>query len=276
MLKVFSSCLLILLLITASAMSKPVYDFKLQDFDGSTVQLSDFKGKVVLLDFWASWCAPCKRAFPYLVSLNKKYGDDDFLLVGVNVDRKVDLPKFKKLLDYFKVDYLNVVGTNIGVRYGVSALPTTILLNPAMEEEARFIGLTRQSEKKLENKIQELLYKKEQPVYICLDYFKVFGDNVDSELGDDIRRSLFKSLNDYNPKFRINFSVPGDTSNTKCHYSLSGSLSANAGKGRLVVTVYDGENGLELDNASEFGKLETINAMVDVLVSRIGPKLVNK
>lgn len=63
-------------------------DFEGKTTDGKTLKLSDFKGKVVLLDFWASWCGPCRKEFPYLIELSSKYKDKDFVVLAINIDRE--------------------------------------------------------------------------------------------------------------------------------------------------------------------------------------------
>ncbi len=144
---------------TESASGNQVHDFTLKDFNGNEFTLSSLKGKPVLLDFWASWCPPCKKAMPFLASLDKKYRDQGFVLIGVNLDRNVDIPAFRQLLDKYDVEYKNVValGSNVPGEYGVTAMPTTVLINPEFEEVMRFVGLNPSAEKQLEEKIKELL-----------------------------------------------------------------------------------------------------------------------
>ncbi|MBT7787576.1 MAG: redoxin domain-containing protein [Calditrichaeota bacterium] len=73
-------------------------EFSLKDMDGNQVKLSDYKGKVVILDFWATWCPPCVKEIPHFNDLAKKYGKDGLVVLGVSVDRGgIDaVKKFKK------------------------------------------------------------------------------------------------------------------------------------------------------------------------------------
>jgi peroxiredoxin len=66
------------------------YDFVLKDMNGGDVRLSDYEGKVLLLDFWATWCAPCKIEIPGFIELYDKYRDQGFEVVGISVDAPVD------------------------------------------------------------------------------------------------------------------------------------------------------------------------------------------
>lgn len=62
--------------------------FSTQDIDGKEITLSDYRGKVVLLDFWASWCMPCREEFPFLVKFYRKHQKEDFIILAVNIDDK--------------------------------------------------------------------------------------------------------------------------------------------------------------------------------------------
>lgn len=78
----------------------PAPDFKLEDISGKTLSLSDVKGKVVLVDFWATWCSPCLMSIPELVDLQGKYKSKGLVIVGINVDdekvSKAELLAFKQ------------------------------------------------------------------------------------------------------------------------------------------------------------------------------------
>jgi len=68
-------------------------DFSFKDITGKKVSLSDFKGKVILLDFWATWCVPCKQEIPGFIELQKKYGDRGLQIVGLSVDDSLNVAK---------------------------------------------------------------------------------------------------------------------------------------------------------------------------------------
>src|SRR4051812_34019602 len=78
-------------------------DFTLKDADGKDLHLSDYKGKVILLDFWATWCGPCKYEIPAFVELQERYGSQGLQVIGVSVDDTAEkLPPFVK---QFKMNY---------------------------------------------------------------------------------------------------------------------------------------------------------------------------
>src|ERR1051326_250236 len=74
------------LAIKKEGVRKNAPDFELIDQNGKTVHLSDYKGKVVLIDFWATWCVPCKAEIPWLIELHKKYGPEGLVLLGISMD----------------------------------------------------------------------------------------------------------------------------------------------------------------------------------------------
>jgi thiol-disulfide isomerase/thioredoxin len=82
-------------------------DFTLQDLNGADVALASFKGKVILLNFWATWCGPCKAEIPELVELQQQY-KDDLVVLGVSVDDPVE--KLRPYADEYKMNYPVLVG----------------------------------------------------------------------------------------------------------------------------------------------------------------------
>jgi thiol-disulfide isomerase/thioredoxin len=91
------------------AKAKPAnFDFVLKDMNGHDVNFADFKGKVVLLNFWATWCGPCKYEIPMFVELQKKYEGKGVAFLGLSVDDTVD--KLKPFADEYKINYPILMG----------------------------------------------------------------------------------------------------------------------------------------------------------------------
>lgn len=106
---------------------KPAPAFTLKTFDGRAVSLADFKGKVVLLDFWGTFCMPCVKALPELQALHTKFGDRGFAVVGVTVDDRAKL--VDKATKSAKVTYPIVQSTPaVWSAYKVNALPSLVLV----------------------------------------------------------------------------------------------------------------------------------------------------
>lgn len=105
-------------------------NFTLKDVAGRPVKLADFKGKVVLLNFWATWCVPCRAEIPELVDLQSAYGNDGLQVIGVSVDDPAD--KIRPFVDKYKINYpvLQALG-NDGIldTYGpMVVVPWTIVI----------------------------------------------------------------------------------------------------------------------------------------------------
>ncbi len=104
-------------------------DFTLKSNSGNNLKLSDYRGQVVLLNFWASWCAPCRQEMPLLDKIQKKYSKLGFTILGVNVEE--DSQAAKSMLRDLKVSFPILFDTNnIASRaYKVSAMPTTVMID---------------------------------------------------------------------------------------------------------------------------------------------------
>jgi thiol-disulfide isomerase/thioredoxin len=103
--------------------------FVLNDTAGHTVSLSQFKGKVVLLDFWATWCGPCRLSMPALEKLHEEYGPKGLQVLGINIDE--DPSGVAQFAHDIGVSYPVLLGGSTGVdnRYGVSGIPAFLLLD---------------------------------------------------------------------------------------------------------------------------------------------------
>ena len=122
--------------------AQPVSDVTFTDPDGGTFQLSDFKGKHVLVNFWATWCAPCRKEMPMLSELQTEYGGDAFEVVTIATGRN-ELAAIRRFFDEVGVDNLPLYldpRSALGRDMGVLGLPITLILDPEGQEIARMRG----------------------------------------------------------------------------------------------------------------------------------------
>ena len=134
----------------------PAPEFALKDADGKTVRLEEYKGKVVLLDFFATWCGPCKIEIPWFMEWERKHKDKGFSVLGVSMDDE-GWEVVKPFLADLKVNYRVVIGNDSTAQLygGVDALPTTFLIDRNGKIAAVHIGLA--SKKAFEDGIEQLL-----------------------------------------------------------------------------------------------------------------------
>jgi len=131
-------------------------DFALESLDGKTVHLSEFRGKAVLLNFWATWCQPCKIEMPWFEQLQKQSGPEGLQVIGVAMDDagKEDIAKFAKNL---RIDYPILIGReNVGEAYGgVQFLPATFYVDRDGKVVDKVFGLKGRDE--IEGNIKKAL-----------------------------------------------------------------------------------------------------------------------
>jgi len=135
---------------------KPAPDFALKDVNGQTVTLSDYKGKVVLLDFWATWCGPCQVEIPWFKEFERQNKDKGFAVLGVAMDDE-GWDVVKPFAQHMGINYRLVIGSDtVAQMYGgVDALPTTFLIDREGRIASIHIGLSGRRD--FEDGIQELL-----------------------------------------------------------------------------------------------------------------------
>jgi thiol-disulfide isomerase/thioredoxin len=130
-------------------------DFAAKDLQGTEKHLSDFKGKYVLLDFWASWCGPCRKESPHLVESYAKFRDKQFEILSFSVDKEAE--DWKKAVEKDQYTWTNLRDVqdptmSVAKLYGITSIPTNYLLDPS----GKIIALNLRGEE-LEKKLTEIL-----------------------------------------------------------------------------------------------------------------------
>jgi peroxiredoxin len=122
---------------------KTAPEFALKDANGQTAHLADYKGKVVLLDFWATWCGPCKIEIPWFMEFEQQFKDRGFAVVGVSMDED-GWAAVKPYLMKMRLNYRILLGNDqVGTLYGgVDSLPTTFLIDRQGKIASVHIGVS--------------------------------------------------------------------------------------------------------------------------------------
>jgi thiol-disulfide isomerase/thioredoxin len=139
----------------ADSMRRPAPNFSLSDSNEAPVKLSDYKGRVVLLDFWATWCHGCKTEIPWYMEFQKKYKDKGLSVIGVSMDDD-GWKTVKPFIEQNKMNYAVVIGNkDLAKLYAVDNLPVTLLIDRTGNIAVSHVGMVDKAA--FENQIRALL-----------------------------------------------------------------------------------------------------------------------
>ncbi len=141
----------------SASVARPAPDFTLPTWDGGSVTLAELRGKVVYLDFWASWCAPCRRSFPWLNRLHVQYQPHGLEIVAVNIDRRREAAArfLEKTPALFRIAL--DPDSRVADRYGVEFMPSAYLINRQGHIIARHFGFREADKARWQAKVTAAL-----------------------------------------------------------------------------------------------------------------------
>jgi len=135
-------------------------DFSVKTLDGQGITLSALRGKVILIDFWATWCGPCRESIPHLVHLRNTYQGKGFEVIGLSED-KGDVETVRNFVKSLDIPYpIAMSPQDVSRSYGVSALPTAFLIDREGKIQQKMLGFSPAIAKQMTSKIEELLSQK--------------------------------------------------------------------------------------------------------------------
>lgn len=137
----------------AKKIGKPFEDFKVKDLNNKELTLSSYKGKIVLIDFWATWCGPCMKEMPNVIETYKKFHSQGFEIIGISLDQ--DETKLKKVLKDKEMTWRQYFdgkgwGNLLAKKYGIQSIPATYLIGP----DGKIIGVNLRK-KSLERAVEK-------------------------------------------------------------------------------------------------------------------------
>jgi cytochrome c biogenesis protein CcmG/thiol:disulfide interchange protein DsbE len=129
----------------SSASLKAAPDFTVVDLDGKKLSLSDYQGKVVLLDFWATWCTPCREEIPHFVEMQKKFGPQGFQVIGISMDDNAK--PVREFYRQYNLNYPVALGDDKLAEHfgGVLGLPVNFVIDRQGHIYAKHLGATQAS-----------------------------------------------------------------------------------------------------------------------------------
>jgi len=138
-------------------------NFELRTLDGQEIVLFKLKGKVILLDFWATWCGPCRESIPHLIQLYNTYQKNGLEVIGMNVDRG-DIDTIRHFVKSLDIPYpITITSQEVERGYGVTGLPTTILVDKEGRIREKIAGYTSGIAKQMTTKVVDLISENPNP-----------------------------------------------------------------------------------------------------------------
>jgi thiol-disulfide isomerase/thioredoxin len=132
-------------------------DFRLKTIEGQEITLSGLKGKVVLLDFWATWCGPCKESIPHLIQLYKGYQEKGFELIGMSTDKAGDVEMVRRFINSMDIPYpIIMTPEEVSRNYKITGLPTTVLIDKKGRIREKIVGFNSAIGQQIATRISEL------------------------------------------------------------------------------------------------------------------------
>jgi thiol-disulfide isomerase/thioredoxin len=132
-------------------------DFRLKTIEGQEITLSALKGKVVLLDFWATWCGPCKESIPHLIQLYKGYQEKGFELIGMSTDKPGDVEMVRRFIHSMDIPYpIIMTPEEVARNYKITGLPTTVLIDKKGRVREKIVGFNSAIGQQIAARISEL------------------------------------------------------------------------------------------------------------------------
>lgn len=161
-----------LVIIAASLLSAPgpvdaaprqgqtVPDFRVISTSGQTISQKNYRGYVLILDFFATWCPPCRQSIPHLVELNRKYGKRGLQILGMSVDEDGE-DAVKSFADQFRINYpLALAGDSSVADFGIRSVPVMYLMDKKGKIVEVYRGFTDEMGRSMEQTIRRLLAEK--------------------------------------------------------------------------------------------------------------------
>lgn len=147
---------LLLLAATTPLLAEPAPQFRLDSAEGP-IDLNDYRGKVVYLDFWASWCAPCRSSFPWMSEMQQRYGEQGLAVIAINLDKERHFTTrfIEETQPQFTIAF-DPKGESAEA-YGVMGMPSSYLIDRSGQIVLRHIGFRTSDSTKLEQAIQQQL-----------------------------------------------------------------------------------------------------------------------